>query len=359
MAEKYSRFRDPGTGIQVFLTPVCSSSTSMNSGLASARLTTWMLTPIWILLGLVRSLLALVGWLIYVCGSAVGLRLVLFALGFVRLPLDPGDNKRDPDRCKRQRVQPQKRDLVLANHSSWIDLLIVAYLYPGVKFLVPVIDDARTPQTTPPNAHAQSVPRRTPKKNAMSAHTNMDTRTPSAADIVVTGYAILGLSQAIWFVGGLAPSRAQLDAATRVYASIDRAISHASCALVMFPEGTTCNNRALLSMSVLPTCAPATIRTTHLVTLKYSPPTRTSISSIYTTRTPNNSIVRHAARLVFLCSPLRSVLLKSAVLPSHPTAWPDHVASAISNLARLKTTTIHWSAKADFLHMVETRSRRA
>ncbi|KAJ9473823.1 hypothetical protein PHBOTO_003914 [Pseudozyma hubeiensis] len=369
MAEKFSKFRDPGTGIQVFLTPVSQSSTASSPASPSSSgpsISTLLFTPIFLVLGLLRAILGGLGWSIYLGGSAVGLRLVLFSLGFVRLPVETA--ARRGDRSTKQLAgtiaDARKGDLIVANHSSWIDLLIVSCLYPGVQFLLPVTNDSPTPSQQQPDAAAGSK-KRTPKKNAMSANTRMVTpnstssSTPTS-DIFIIGYTVLPLSSALRFVGSLPPSRPQL--LTPIHPDISSALSNSPTPLALFPEGTTSNNRALLNFSLLPSVQPNPSTTTHLLTLKYSPPTPTSVTSVYTTPTPSNSIAKHCAKIVFLSNPVRSVTVRWTTHQLQAVSgegWGEELAQAVSNLARLKRTSIGWSAKWEFLQMVMARSKRS
>lgn len=365
MAEKFSKFRDPGTGIQVFLTPVASSGTATSGSTASSgvSLASLLFTPIFVLLGLLRSILAALGWAIYLAsGAAIGLRIVLFSLGFIRLPIDVVAKRGDRKSVAAGTVaEVKKGDLVMINHCSWIDVLIVAYLYPSIHFLVPVINEQPSPtQQTSAGGEGR---KRTPKKNAMSAHTRIVTPTaPTSAssnEIAVVGYAIVPLTKAMALVGGLPPATQQLSA--EIYSDIGSALSSSPAPLALFPEATTSNNRALLNFSLLPSTPPPSLHSTHLLTLKYSAPTSTSVSSVYTTAVASNSKWRHWARIVLLSSPVRGVTLRSTALPAAASggveAWGEEVAQAMSTLARLKRTSIGWSAKAEFLQMVASRKR--
>lgn len=170
MAEKFSKFRDPGTGIQVFLAPVVAPSSS-SSSVAS------ILLPLFAVLGVVRAVVGGVCWGLYLGFRWKGfLRVVLFALGFVRLAVDEvsSSNKRQGVVASAVGVGGKgkgKVELVLANHSSWIDLLVLSYLYPGIQFIVPVIEEVTTgPSTSTPEGVKK---RGTPKANAMSANTRI------------------------------------------------------------------------------------------------------------------------------------------------------------------------------------------
>ena len=224
MAEKFSRFRDPGTGIQVFLTPTtsaagCASSSSLSLGS--------VLLPLFVVLGVLRSVASGVCWGLYVVTGWSGfLRVVLFALGFVRLRLDHVSNAR------RKGVPPTamvmgKAGLVVANHSSWIDLLIISYLFPGVEFVVPVIKEQLSPTTATQQAGVKR--RATPKQNAMSANTRIVTPcspSTSGSPPVVEGYTLLSLTSALPFVGGLPPTSNHIS--TPIHPTLTAALTSTS-----------------------------------------------------------------------------------------------------------------------------------
>lgn len=373
MAEKFSRFRDPGTGIQVFLTPVAASSSSSASSSGSIGGVALILTPIFILLGLIRAVIGGICWGLYLAsGSALLLRVVLFMLGFVRLPVEnvvSGGNRRSVSGSKHASAGAAgrtlgKRDLVVSNHSSWIDLLIISYLYPGIQFVVPVVADSVKTEVKRSEDASTATGRRAPKKNAMSANTRIVTPSASASptsnDIPVVGYTALSLTQALTFVGGLPPCTSQLPANTAVYQDLETTVRKANGAVAMFPEVVTSNNRALLAFNILPATAPG-ISSTHVLTLKYTAPSSTSTPSVYAVPGPTNTLTSHVVRILFLSNPVRGVGIRHTTLPSKDEAeagWGEAVAGLMSSMARLKRTSLGWEAKREFLQMVVARGKR-
>ncbi|TKY89800.1 hypothetical protein EX895_001097 [Sporisorium graminicola] len=363
MAEKFSKFRDPGTGIQVFLTPVVASSSS--SGLAS------ILLPLFAALGVVRAIVGGTSWGLYLLFGWKGfLRVVLFALGFVRLAVDEVSSGSGKRRETTSAVGAGgngggKGEVVLANHSSWIDLLVLSYLYPGIQFVVPVIEESTMAASTS-TSESGAKKRGTPKANAMSANTRIATPTASTSGTNTTapailGYTILTLPSALRFIGALPPTRTALPAGTtHIHATLSATLSSTTAPLAFFPELVTSNNRALLHITTLPRTSP-TLARCHITTLKYSPPTRTSISSVYTVGHPTGSIYTHLAQILFTSSPARGVSLKHSDLSAGEggEAWADQVVASMSNMARLKQTSIDWWSKREFLTMVRARSKRA
>lgn len=365
MAEKFSKFRDPGTGIQVFLTPV-AASTSSSSSLSPSSLgpVGLILTPIFVLLGLIRALIGGLFWALYlVSGSAGLLRIVLWTFGFISLPVHTlslgasGRKTKSAVAGQSSVVAVKKGDLVLANHSSWIDLLILSYLHPGVKFVVPVIADSDRQQAQPAKQAGQAS-RRTAKKNAMSANTRMVaptsplTLSSATVEIAILGYAVLPLTSAISFVGHLPPSTSQIS--STIHPDLESVLKSSSTPLVVFPEVVTSNNRALLTCS-LPSTSPPSAKTCVVTTIKYSPASPTSTTSVYSVPT---SKLSHLFNILLLSLPYRSVAVRQAVLPRQSAEdWSEQVAGIMSTIARLKRTGLGWGSKKEFLCIANAQSK--
>ncbi|CCF50444.1 hypothetical protein NDA11_001046 [Ustilago hordei] len=365
MAEKFSKFRDPGTGIQVFLTPVAASTSSCSSlSPSSLGPVGLILIPIFVLLGLVRALIGGLFWALYlVSGSAGLLRVVLWTFGFISLPVHTlslgasGRKTKSAVAGQSSVVAVKKGDLVLANHSSWIDLLILSYLHPGVKFVVPVIADSDRQQAQPAKQAGQAS-RRTAKKNSMSPNTRMVaptsplTLSSATVEIAILGYAVLPLTSAISFVGHLPPSTCQIS--STIHPDLESALKSSSTALVVFPEVVTSNNRALLTCS-LPSTSPPSAKTCVVTTIKYSPASSTSTTSVYSVPTWKLS---HLFNMLLLSSPYRSVAVRQAVLPRQSAEdWSEQVAGIMSTIARLKRTGLGWGSKKEFLSIANAQSK--
>ncbi|SPO28767.1 uncharacterized protein UTRI_04645 [Ustilago trichophora] len=387
MAEKFSKFRDPGTGIQVFLTPVGGSRSWASFLSGSLDGVGLIFMPVFILLGVVRGVVGAVFWGMYlVCGKSALLRVVLGALGFISLRVEwvspdtlngrfggggGGRNKQNLIKVKRQEVE--KGDLVMANHSSYLDLVILAWLYPGLKFVLPVIDDGwkddvdRADTVAGAGVGVGVGMRRIPKKNAMSANTRIvtpsspsSTSSSNSTEIPILGYTILPLPKALRFIGSLPPSKSQLPNFT-LHQDLNSTIkSYPSHPLAFFPEIVTSNNRALLTLPNLPPTPPSELKSTHIVTLKYGLPTGTSTTSIYSVPTAGNSMLRHLMDIIFLSNPIRFVTIRQTTMVNQQESknWPEDVGGFMSSLARLKRTSIAWWTKRDFLVMVNARNRR-
>ncbi|GAK65963.1 uncharacterized protein PAN0_011d4185 [Moesziomyces antarcticus] len=293
MAEKFSKFRDPGTGIQVFLTPVSTRTT--------------ILLPILTLLGIVRCVLALVAYAVYFIAPSVGVRLGLVALGYWRV---------SPD--YRGKVVGR---VVVANHSSWIDLLLLSALYPGAVFVQPVRNDAQ---------------RAKGKVNAVSANTRMTG--VNDPNLAIIGYALLPLHHALHYVGDLPPTTLP-----KMFSDIDSAVKSVRRPVVVFPEVVTSNNRALLHFD----SALVPNGDVVVVSIKYASPSPAAPSSV---SAPFQPAWKHALKLLFT-SPVRNVTVKA-------TMGREDVGGVLAGLGRWKRTAIDWTAKREFLDLVQARTKK-
>ncbi|SNX85347.1 uncharacterized protein MEPE_04056 [Melanopsichium pennsylvanicum] len=403
MAEKFSKFRDAGTGIQVFLTPVVAGTASSSCSVGSFG---WLIgltfTPVFMLFGIIRSVLGGLFWSVYLVTSSTALlRMVLFIIGFVALPVEYVSSGVSGRKIKTivggKTVDAKKGDLVISNHSSWIDLLILSYLFPGIKFAVPVIPEgAGDVEVAKLQSKAQGEGglggKRTPKKNGMSANTRMvtpnsnsnsstlqinnnnnvkSTTGSESSEIPIVGYTLLTLTKALRFVGGMPPSKTQLGQGTRVYTNLDEAMkneslgeSSSSSPLALFPEVVTSNGRALLNIA--PTSLGLnphwSLNRIHIVTIKYGSPTPTCPTSVFSVSnlTSWKNIFSHLIRILFFSSPVRVVSIRRMMITKFDLSiehegWKEQVVEFMSSMARLKRTGIHWWEKKDFLKMIASR----
>uniref|UniRef100_V5GLR8 FAR1 domain-containing protein n=1 Tax=Kalmanozyma brasiliensis (strain GHG001) TaxID=1365824 RepID=V5GLR8_KALBG len=262
-------------------------------------------------------------------------------------------------------IPSQSNGSIAALASSWLDLLIISYLYPGIQFVLPVIADSAKVEAKRSEDSSTTTARKTPKKNAMSANTRIVTpssasSTAASNEIPIVGYAALGLTRALRFVGGLPPCASQLSSSV-VEKDLETTLRKADTPLALFPEVVTSNNRALLAFNILPQNPPPSISSIHILTLKYTLPSSTSTSSVYAVPGPTNSLTTHLLHILFLSNPVRGVSIRHSTLSSKDEGeggWAEKVAGLMSSMARLKRTSIGWEAKREFLQMVVARGKR-
>lgn len=266
--ERFSTFRDPGTGIQVFLPPVATGS----GGIAST-----ILAPIGWVFGLVRGVgLALTTLAYLVLHTTLGqvhpptdrnitrwsARAALFWLGYVTLPAHVGSVTRKGVRAQASlpsfgHVQPQAGDLIVSNWSSWIDVLILmAWCAP--QFVVPVVAPYSSTARGEVSATTSAASLGAGPTGSSARRAAAAKREPSQAPTETTG--VLGWRVVSgWDVlrsTGHAPSSLAPLGAGRMFpdaVAAAESLGKAEVAaaqrtpVVLFPELVTSNNRALLA----------------------------------------------------------------------------------------------------------------
>lgn len=169
--EKYSRFRDSGTGIQVFLTPLPSST-------SASSLKSLLFAPS-LLIGLARALLLLILIAVWaLLSSTIGAtsrgakgaihailgQAALLVMGFslVKTETVALKNRGRAAALSANRAnpfEPKRGDIVLSNFSSWLDILIAVIKFNPV-FLLPVV----APSSATPAALSSSQAKPSPAR---------------------------------------------------------------------------------------------------------------------------------------------------------------------------------------------------
>ncbi|GAA5892480.1 hypothetical protein JCM6882_005626 [Rhodosporidiobolus microsporus] len=256
--EKFSRWRDPGTGVQPFLPPLPASAEPL------APLLRILLTPFAAALGGARTLvivlllgaqLVLVEGVLQVfsaippvyaplsraCNASIA-RLVLAVLGVLWIKVETVQLKRTGRSPPQVPFDPKKGDVIVANHSSYLDFLYLAFRY-NPTFLLPVVSPT------------------SPTK--------------------IAGFRRVSLVQAILACGSLPQQRADGGE------SLEEALRRSSGPVVLFPEATTSNNRALLKLAEVGPASPSAAggktvsARVFVLAFKYPAPTRLSPSLTY------------------------------------------------------------------------------
>ncbi|GAA5896627.1 lysophosphatidic acid acyltransferase LOA1 [Sporobolomyces salmoneus] len=246
--EKYSKWRDPSTGVAPFLYPLSPASTD----LSFPRILKVLTVPLSTILGATRTLLVVLLllaqtilvegvlsiFLVYpplyavlsrACNASIS-RLILFVLGIANISVETirlAKTGRSPPQVA---FEPKKGDLIVSNSSSYVDLLYLTFRH-NATFLSPVLDP-------------------TTQK--------------------VSGWIRQSLLRAVW-ENGTIPSRTGSKGET-----LEEAIRNARGPVVLFPECTTSNNRALLKFPALSSSNSTKLSPStkiYILTFKYSPPT--------------------------------------------------------------------------------------
>ncbi|KAK4058185.1 hypothetical protein OIO90_000924 [Microbotryomycetes sp. JL221] len=213
--------QDPGTGIAPFVVPLPPSTESAPAAIKvialplswafgtirTAAVVALLLVHTVIVEGALLVLLAVPALHQPMAGflTALHARLILLLLGFVFVQADTISLKRTGRSPPNVAFAPQQGDVIVANSSSYIDVLYLAFRY-NPTFLLP---------TTSANSPAK-----------------------------VTGWKSAGLLRALLSSGKL-PSSASAGE------NLGDAVHNAPGPVVIFPECTTSNNRALLKLANL------------------------------------------------------------------------------------------------------------
>ncbi|CAO1627871.1 unnamed protein product [Parajaminaea phylloscopi] len=291
--EKYSRFRDSGTGIQVFLTPVPPAASAPLPLVAIAALPRYAIAiarilllfvailPVWALLSVAVAPLAPA---LHSGIHAALARLVLLVLGFSIVSPENvslrnrGRAAATSSRAPSKPWQPAAGDIVLSNFSSWLDIL-VALIQFNPQLTLPVVcapvasADTSSSSTSSSSAAAAKIARRRNAGASVVADVNKAARSGEATEAeerTVLGFKPVSLLTAIRHVG-----RTPLlvtDPASAGYADLATLSDAAKKApqgrpLLVFPELVTSNNRGLLAMGAsTPAIFPASWRNLVRVT---------------------------------------------------------------------------------------------
>ncbi|SCV68828.1 BQ2448_949 [Microbotryum intermedium] len=356
--EKYSRYRDPSTGIAPLVYPLPASTDAVPPAV------TVIVKPFAWLLGFVRTmlvgLLLVVHWLLVeVLMTALASRLptrlhvtshrmtdmhraqrvipplhsfltrilttlicrtVLFLLGLAWISTETISLKRTGRSPPSVPFAPHASDVIVANSSSYIDVLYLAFRY-NPYFLLPC--------------------------------SSLGSKASASSPSLITSYRVVSLTRALLSIGKL-PERSERGM------TLDEAVSKANRPLVWFPEATTSNNRALLKLGELvppkTTVAATKALKLFLLSFKYPLPTRLVPSATYPI--PSFSPIPHIFSLT--STPFTTSL---HIRRLHPTESPslsltprkeemEQLAETLANTGRWKRVkAIDWEMKEGFLQL--------
>ncbi|KAI0347399.1 hypothetical protein BDW22DRAFT_1404954 [Trametopsis cervina] len=373
--EKFSAFRDPGTGIQPFLTPVPPVA---SDALASALL------PIGYILGVVRTAVIIVLALLYtvlVRGvlvilspvpplrrtlsrilTAILSRLVLLLLGIWWIPVELITRKKGRGTKGSESWNPRAGDIIVSNWASWIELLWLAFRFDPI-FLLPVCEPASidsTPTKTGPIAVTPG--RRTGTGSAAISSPSTRAPTPRAR---VLGFRTVSLLAAI-SATGTTPSSPDADADV-AYSSLEEIRSKADRPLVVFPECTTSNGRGLLRFAdVFPRVqVPVQAFRVFVMCVRYDPPTTLAPTLSHSIASSALNPLAHVFKLTTCLAPLTlsiRLLAPSESPSSGSFLASDHAAglrsddvlseccaAVVAQIGKMKRVGLGWEDKAAFL----------
>ncbi|ETW84557.1 hypothetical protein HETIRDRAFT_171061 [Heterobasidion irregulare TC 32-1] len=369
--EKYSAFRDPGTGIQPFLTPLPPSDSNIVLNIT---------LPLRYLLGVLRTGIVVILASLYtvlvegICSillpipplyravtyvlTAILCRFALFILGFLWIPVETVTRKRGRVGKTEESWTPRAGDLIVSNWVSWIEILWLAFRFNPV-FVLPV-----SSQITPLPASRESTPvMKTPGRRTGTGSAAIHSTSTRSANtpIPITGFRRVSLLSIICATGQvpLLDSAAKASSLEELRKTVDRPI-------VVFPECTTSNGRGLLRFAEIFTDRHVPIKgyKVFVMCIRYDPPTAFSPTPSHSIPTSSNPLP-HLFELATALKPLTASvrLLSMSESPSSPSFLVNEVTSGdfgrdplssacgalIAQLGKLKRVGMGWEDKAAFL----------
>ncbi|KAJ3811912.1 hypothetical protein F5876DRAFT_38565 [Lentinula aff. lateritia] len=377
--EKYSAYRDPGTGIQPFLTPIPSPSS--HSAVLSAAL-----LPIRYVVGLARLALIILLAIVYVlvvnvfskavipplkrAVSSAIIRTVLFCLGFLWIPTEMVSKKRGRSQKSTDDWNPGAGDLIISNWASWVELLWLAYRFDPV-FVIPIPESPVQQASSVTSSPISSTPRRRSGRSSMPGISS-SSRTPSS-QIQIIGFTPVSLFSLLKETGRTPPYTSVIGATTT--RSLDEIRKTSGRPVVVFPECTTSNGRGLLRFAELfkQTSLPVKGYNVFIMCVRYDPPTGHSPTVTYSI--PSSSSLNPLSHVFALASSLTIPALTIRLLtqpesPSSPTFLINEIigvsarddllteacAVLISQLGKFKRMTMGWEDKMRFLEFYGSKS---
>ncbi|KAF8741142.1 hypothetical protein AX14_005738 [Amanita brunnescens Koide BX004] len=369
--EKFSAYRDSGTGIQPFL-PLVPPSTDALAGI---------LLPLRYVLATVRTALILVLLVIYValvpgfCACLIPIpplhrfvshlltatlgRAALFFLGLLWIPVEYAQRKSRRGDVAKSTWNPKAGDVIITNWVSWIELIWLAVRYNPI-FVLPVLDKEEGTSDASDTKQASTGRRRPVTQHA----------TPNGprSRIPITKFQELSLLSIISMTGHV-----PLFLAERTTSSLKDIIKRANRPVVVLPECTTSNGRGLLRFSsVFQQRIPVKEYQVFVMCVRYDLPSTFVPSAAHCI--PNSFLnpLPHLFRLATALKPinLQVRLLAPAESPSSPLfvasevifgVVEDELAEAsvalVSQVGKLKRTNLGWEDKRAFLEFYYNKSK--
>ncbi|KAH9846943.1 hypothetical protein C2E23DRAFT_850603 [Lenzites betulinus] len=375
--EKFSAFRDPGTGIQPFLRPVPPSGSEV---LAT------VISPLGYVLGLVKTVLLLGLALVYavlVQGLCLILtpvpplhravtfiftaflsRLALLLTGVYWIPVEVVQRKRGRTSPAPEKWSLRAGDLIVSNWASWIEVLWLAFRFNPI-FVLPVSETLDLPAAP---TVASSPISRTPGRRTgtgSAAISSPAARTPTAR-IAIVGFRRVSLLSMIAATGRLPIAAADC---TMPPQSLEAIRSAADRPVVVFPECTTSNGRALLRFAEVfgDVRLPVMRYKVFVMCVRYDPPTAYAPTLSHSLPSRALNPLPHAFALASALAPLplsirllapseapsSGAFLLSEFLAGGAYADPlaECCAALIAQIGRVKRVGLGWEDKVAFLQL--------
>ncbi|CAL1701382.1 unnamed protein product [Somion occarium] len=380
--EKFSAFRDPGTGIQPFLTPVPPVGSNILANvllpfgyvvgilritliLALAAIYAILVQGVCLILTPVPPLYRAVSYVI----TALLARLVLLLVGLWWIPVEQVTRKRARGSKLSESWNPKAGDLIVPNWASWIEILWLAFRFDPI-FTLPVSSPVDlTTSTSQSSTPVTSTPgRRTGTGSAAISSPSTRKATPRAS---IVGFRPVSLLSMI-----LATGNVPLDSEScKDYLSLEEIRSKADRPVVVFPECTTSNGRGLLRFADVFKGVDVPVKKfkVFLMCVRYDPPT--ALAPTLSQSIPSSTLnpLMHIFKLTtsFLPLTLSIRLLAPSESPSsgsfllsdfltgghYEDPLSECCAALIAQIGKFKRTGLGWEDKAAFLEFYRDKKR--
>lgn len=384
--EKFSAWRDPGTGVQPFLTPIPPQATRSLSDYAALVLGSFfgvlrtilaltvaivfgVLHLVCMLLLPIPVLYRLVSWLVL----AILGRIFLCILGFWSISTHVTTRKaRRADTSTIDKWSPGAGDIIVSNWASWIEVLWLAVQYDPI-FVLPVCAApaaSTTASSTPPTPG-----RRTGTGSAQIATSSAAPRQQ------ILGFRTASFLEMILATGHVPPYG---SSATTITATIEEIRAKSNRPIVVFPECTSSNGRALLRFADVFIAGkgkhikhPVKGFKMYIMCARYDPPTSTVPSPTHSIPSQSTSLpnpIPHLLTLLFAPSLAQSLSIRllapsdspssgsfmaSEVILDGGVAPADEISEACAVLmaqaSKLKRVGMGWEDKVAFLDYYRKR----
>ncbi|KAG1833035.1 hypothetical protein EV424DRAFT_1366800 [Suillus variegatus] len=371
--EKFSSFRDPGTGIQPFLAPVPPQERDLFVTILTPIRAVVAVTRTVVIIVLISIHFVLVHVIGFICrpvpplqdviswlGTVLLARLALYVMGFWSVSTELIVRKRG--KIPENKWNPRAGDLIVSNWSSWIEVLWLAYKYNPL-FVLPV---ANAPTASSPR-DASSISYTPGRKTGTgSAAISSFDRVLSSPE-VIHGFRQVSLLEIISSTGKTpsAPSSVHLRSLDDIRRSARRPV-------VVFPECTTSNGRGLLRFADVFNGAsvPTKGYNMFLMCVRYDPPTASQPSLSHSVPAATLNPLRHLLQICTSLSP-QSISIRQLPLSESPSSQlfivnevvpeprsdvlAEVCAVLIARMGKMKRVGFGWEDKYAFLDFYRGR----
>ncbi|KAF8450409.1 hypothetical protein L210DRAFT_3437783 [Boletus edulis BED1] len=375
--EKFSAFRDPGTGIQPFLPPVPPSENDLWSTLlapvrvtfAVSRSLVVMLIAVlhFILANVLCTLLTPVPplhRLVEEASTRTLSRLALFVLGFLWIPEEKVARKRG--NLSDNSWSPKAGDIIVSNWSSWIDILWLSYRFNPI-FILPIAEGPEPSVSPAPDGETVSY-RPGRKMGTGSAAISAPARTISPR-LPICGFRRMSLLSMIRATG-----RTPQSPSSSSFTSLEDIRQSAGRPVVVFPECTTSNGRGLLRFARVfeGYNVPVKECNVFIMCTRYNPPTIFQPSLTHSIPSSALNPLYHLFTIAGALSP-QSMAVRMLPLSESPSSQlfvvsevvPDLVVDTLSEvcailiarIGKMKRIGLGWEDKVSFLDLFSGRRK--